>query len=145
MGTVLYQVTSESVDADHIRRRVDAWEERLQGLYTEIDDWFPDEWEERQGALVEMHEALMRKFGIGAKRIPTLELLNRAVDVVRVEPQTMWTIGANGQLVLRRDDHCYLIVDRTENFERPDWQSARADRRCDRETVTRDWLRRILQ
>ena len=29
MGTVLDEVTSDAVDAAHIRRRVDDWEERL--------------------------------------------------------------------------------------------------------------------
>ena len=145
MGTVLEDVTSETIDAEHIARRVDDWEERLNGLYAAIGDWLPDGWEARRGTPVVMHEALMRKFEIGAKRMPTLELLNRAGEVVRIEPQTLWIIGANGQVALRRDGHRHLIVDRAENFERPDWQAARAERRCDREAVTRDWLRRILQ
>ena len=69
MGTVLDDVTSETVDAAHIRRRVDDWEERLNGLYALIGDWLPDGWEARGGAPVVMHERLMRKFDVAAKRI----------------------------------------------------------------------------
>ena len=36
MSTVLDEVTSESIDAQHVRRRVDDWEERLNGLYSMI-------------------------------------------------------------------------------------------------------------
>ena len=79
MGTVLDDVTSETVDATHIRRRVDDWEERLNGLYTMIGGWLPEGWESRRGAAVVMHEPLMRKFGVAAKRMPTLELHDRAV------------------------------------------------------------------
>lgn len=145
MGTVLDDVTSETIDAAHIRRRVDDWEERLNGLYAVIGDWLPDGWEARQGAPVMMHEELMRKYGVAAKRIPTLELLGRAGGIVEFEPRGLWIIGGNGRVDLKRDGHRYLIVDMADNFEQPNWQVSHAERRCDRETVTREWLGHILQ
>ena len=145
MGTVLDDVTSETIDAAHIRRRVDDWEERLNGLYAVIGDWLPDGWEARQGAPVMMHEELMRKYGVAAKRIPTLELLGRAGGIVEVEPRGLWIIGGNGRADLKRDGHRYLIVDMADNFEQPNWQVSHAERQCDRETVTREWLGHILQ
>ncbi len=145
MSTVLDEVTSETINAAHVRRRVKDWEGRLNDLYAAIGDWLPDGWNTRQGAPVMMHEELMRKYGVAAKRIPTLELLGLSGEIVKVEPRALWIIGANGQVDLKRDGHRYLIVDMAENFERPDWQVAHAERRCDRETVTREWLRRVLQ
>lgn len=145
MSTVLDEVTSEGIDAAHIRRRVKDWEGRLNDLYAAFGDWLPDGWKARQGAPIMMHEELMRKYGVAAKRIPTLELLGRSGEIVKVEPRALWIIGANGRIDLRRDGHRYLIVDTAENFEQPDWQVAHAERRCDRETVTREWLRRILR
>ena len=59
MSTVLDEVTSEAIDATHIRRRVDDWEERLNGLYATIGDWLPDGWVARRGAPVLMHEKLI--------------------------------------------------------------------------------------
>ena len=50
-----------------------------------------------------------------------------------------------GRVDLKCDGGRYLIVDAAENFEEPDWQAARAERRCDRESVSREWLRRLLQ
>ena len=63
MSTVLDDVTSETVGAEHVRRRVDDWEERVTGLYAMIGGWLPDGWE----APVVMHEPLMSKFGVTAK------------------------------------------------------------------------------
>ena len=145
MNTVLDEVTSETIDAQHVRRRVDDWEERLNGLYARIGEWLPQGWEARRGAPVQMHEKLMRKFGVAVKRIPTLELHGQAGQVVKLEPHALWIIGNNGRVDLKRDGDRYHIVDIAENFEEPDWQAVRAERRCDREAVTREWLRRILQ
>lgn len=145
MNTVLDEVTSEAIDGKHVRRRVEDWEERLNGLYSMVGSWLPDGWEAREGAPVLMHEKLMRKFGIAAKRMPTLELRGRAGPVVKLEPHALWIIGNNGRVDVKSDGRRYLIVDVAENFGEPDWQVASVERRCDREAVTRDWLRRFLQ
>ena len=145
MGTVLEDVTSETIDAAHIRRRVGDWEERLNKLFTVIGEWLPEGWEARRGTPVVMHEELMRKFGVAAKQMPTLELRDRAGHVARLEPRGLWIIGSNGRVDLKHGGHRYLIVDTAESFAAPEWLAAPAERRCDREAVTRDWLRRILQ
>ena len=145
MGTVLEDVTSESIDATHIRRRVDDWEERLGGLFVAIGGWLPEGWEARAGAPVVMDEELMRKFGVEAKRMPTLELRDGAGHAARLVPRGLWIIGSNGRVDLKRDGRHFLIVDLAENFETPDWQAAPAERRCSREAVSEDWLRRILR
>ena len=145
MGTVLEDVTSETIDAAHIRRRVDDWEERLGGLFAAIGGWLPDGWETRQGAPVVMDEELMRKFGVAAKLMPTLELKDRAGHLARLVPRGLWIIGGNGRVDLKWDGRRYLIVDMAENFEAPDWQAAPAEQRCSREAVSEDWLRRVLR
>ena len=145
MQTVLDEVTSEDIDARHVRRRVEDWEERLNGLYAAIGEWLPDGWEARRGAPVLMHEPLMRKFGVAAKRMPTLELRDATGRVASLEPHALWIIGENGRVDLSRDGRYHYIIDTAENFARPNWEVSRAERRCDTEAVTRDWLRRILQ
>lgn len=144
MSTVLDEVTSETVDAVHIRRRVGDWEERLNGLYSMVCEWLPDGWEARQGTPVVMHEELMRRFGVAAKRLPTLELQDQAGHLARLEPHALWIIGENGRVDLKRDGPRYFLVDTAENFARPNWEAVRSKRRCEREAVTREWLRRIL-
>ena len=145
MNTVLDEVTSDAIDARHVARRVEDWEARLNGLYGMIGEWLPNGWEARRGTPVLMHEKMMREFGIAAKRMPTLELHGRTGKVVRLKPDALWIIGNNGRVDVERDGRPYLIVDAAENFEKPDWQAAPAGNWRDRETVTPDWLRRILQ
>ena len=145
MSTVLDDVTSETVDAEHVRRRVDDWEERVTGLYAIIGDWLPDGWEARRGAPVVMHEPLMSKFGVIAKRMPTLELRDRSGHVARFEPRALWIIGENGRVNLECDGRYHFIMDMAESFAPPNWEVSRAERRCDQEAVTREWLRRVLR
>ena len=87
----------------------------------------------------------MRKFGIAAKRMPTLELQDRAGHVARLVPRGLWIIGSNGRVDLKRDGRRYLIVDMAENFEAPDWQAALLPSNGARaRRSAKDWLRRVL-
>lgn len=144
MTTVLDEVTSEVIDATHIRQRVDDWEKRLNGLYTTIGEWLPEGWQARHGTPMLMHEKLMRKFGVAPKPMPTLELHDRTGQLVKLEPHALWIIGNNGRVDVKRDGRRLLIVDAADNFEEPDWQVARDEQRRHREAVTRDWLIRFL-
>ncbi len=145
LNTVFDEVTSEIVDAEHVRRRVDDWEERLNGLYAAIEDWLPDGWEARQGAPVLMHEKFMRKFGVPAGQLPTLELRGRVGQFARFEPRALWIIGDNGRVNLSLAKQYYYIIDMAENFGKPDWQVSRIERPREREPVTRAWLHRLLR
>lgn len=145
MSTVLDDVTSEQIDAHHIRRRVEDWDNRLHALYDMIGGWLPAGWTAREGAAVRMHEELMRKFRVDPKQVPTLELVNQTGEVAKFAPRALWIIGCNGRVDLKRDGHHYLIVDLAKSFERADWQAVRAIRRTEREPVTRDWLVGVLQ
>ena len=129
----------------HVARRVEDWEGRLDELYAMIGGWLPDGWEARRSVPMVMHETLMRKFGVAAKRMPTLELRSGTGDTARMEPRGLWIIGGNGRIDLKRNGRRYLIVDMAGSFEAPDWQVAPAERRCDREAVSEGWLRRILR
>ena len=144
MKTVLEEVTSDAIDAEHVKRRVEDWEARLNGLYSMIGGWLPDGWEARRGASVLMHEKMMQEFGAEATRLPTLELHGRSGQVVRLVPRALWIIGANGRLDLKGDSGRYIVIDTADNFEEPRWEVCPADRRSDREAVSHDWLRRIL-
>ncbi|MDE0004803.1 MAG: hypothetical protein OXQ29_19100, partial [Rhodospirillaceae bacterium] len=145
MKTVLEEVTSDAVDAEHVRRRVEDWEARLNGLYAKIGEWLPDGWEARRGAPVVMHAKMMERFGVEAKRLPTLELHSRSGQVVKLVPDALWIIGTNGRVDLKGDGGRYIMIDTADNFEEPRWEVSRSDRRSHREPVTREWLRPILQ
>ena len=145
MSTVLDDVTDEQIDAHHIRRRVEDWVDRLRTLYAMIGGWLPKGWTAREGAPVRMYEELMREFDVEPKQVPTFELVHQAGDVATLEPRALWVIGCNGRVDLKRNNSRFLIVDLADSFERADWQASRADRRGEREPVTRDWLVGVLQ
>ena len=144
MSTVLDDVTNEKIDAQHIRRRVADWDTRLQALYDMIGGWLPEGWTAHEGAPVRMHEELMRESGVDPKQVPTLELVSQTGEVAKLEPRALWVIGCNGRVDLKRDNHHYLIIDLAGNFEGARWQATRADRRGEREPVTRNWLVSVL-
>ena len=145
MSTVLDDVTNDHIDAHHIRRRVEDWDNRLHALYDTIGGWLPAGWTARAGATVRMHEEMMREFRVEPKQVPTLELVHQTGDVATLEPRALWIIGCNGRVDLKRNNRRFLIVDLADSFERADWQASRADRRGEREPVTRDWLVGVLQ
>ena len=145
MATVLDDVTDEVVDARHIRRRVDDWEERVRGLYHTIGKWLPDDWTSREGPSVRMHEEMMRRSDVAARQIPTLLLANGSGKSAVLEPRGLWIIGGNGRVDMKCDNHHYLIVDMAESFEEPDWRAASAEHRLERVSLTESWLRQTLR
>ncbi len=144
-GTVLEDITSETIDSYYIERRVEDWKKRVISLYQIISDWLPDGWQARAGSPVTMHEPLMQTHGVEAEQIPTLILSSQSGDRVKLEPEGLWIIPINGRIVVSNSDDMYFITDYADNFEQPDWQAARVKSRLDREKVSREWLNRILQ
>ena len=84
MSTVLDEVTSDTVDATHIRRRVDDWESRVKALFNEIVSWLPEGWEARPGMPVHMLEELMQKHGAEKRPVPTLVLRSQSGHCARL-------------------------------------------------------------
>lgn len=140
MGTVLDDVTDDSIDARHVLRRVDDWEARVRDLYATVREWLPEGWTARDGAPVRMHEELMREFSVPARSVPTLQLGNGAGRSAMLEPRGLWIIGTNGRVDLKCGGDHYLIVDVASNFEAPRWEAASVERRLDRAALTENWL-----
>ena len=69
----------------------------------------------------------MRKFGVAAKRLPTLELHDRAGHVARLEPDALWIIGENGRVDLKHDGRRHYIIDTAENLAWPSWEVSCAE------------------
>ena len=75
MATVLDDVTSETIDASDIQRRISNWEERLNELYKKINDWLPEDWQGPKGSPVNMHEKLMKNSALNRRRCQLLFFL----------------------------------------------------------------------
>lgn len=93
MSNVLDDVPDETIDAAHVRLRVEGREKRLNGLYDTISRWLPEGWTACQGTPVRMHEGLMRRFGIEARQLPTLQCVGQDGAVTTLSPHALWTSG----------------------------------------------------
>ena len=144
MSTVLDDVTSESIDADYVRRRIDDWNHRLNSLYGELSAALPEGWSTKR-ATVEMHEELMRKFNVPSVSIPSLSFVHVSGATASLTPRELWVIGANGRLDLTADGQRYIVVDLADSFTSPTWQVCPAQDRWNRQPFTPDWLRDILK
>lgn len=110
MGKVLEDVTSKTIDAEHIQCRVNDWKKRVNELFTLITDWRTDGWEVEQGLpVVVMHEELMRKYDVGATQMLPLELEDRVGHVAKIIPRRLWIIGTNSRIDLKGKRHYYLL------------------------------------
>ena len=145
MKTVLEEEISDDINADHIERRVKDWEERLSALFGTLIEWLPRGWEAQTGAPYLMNEVMMRKFGIPAKQLPTLELHHPSKPVIKLVPHALWIIGTNGRVDVRGFKPHYFIVDTAEIFCIPKWEASCLERRREREALSQDWIRRILE
>lgn len=139
------------IDADHVRRRVDDWERRLQDLYGAICGWLPEGWESRQGPPVSWQEPLMCDFGIARRQLPTLELFSQTDNVAWLWPDGLWVICVNGRLNLDYNGRSYRLYDDADNFAPPDWRVYEPLAKLteeewlrDHESLSRDWLWRVL-
>ncbi len=144
MTTVLDDVTSKSIDAPYVQRRVDDWIHRLSSLYGELSAALPEGWSS-EAATVTMHEELMRKFNVPSASVPALSLAHESGAIASLMPRGLWVIGANGRLDLTADGQRFLVLDLADAFACPIWQVCPAQDRWNREPFTPDWLRRILQ
>ena len=143
MTTVLDDVTSASIDAPYIQRRVDDWIDRVTSLYAELSATLPEGWSAKT-ATVNMHEELMRKFNVRAASVPSVALLHESSATATLVPRGLWVIGANGRLELTANGQRYFVLDVADSFTCPDWRVCPVQDRRNREPFTPDWLNRIL-
>ena len=144
MVTVLDEVTTMSIDAPYVQRRVDDWIRRLNSLYGELNASLPGGWS-TESATVTMHEIIMRKFNVPPATLPALLFAHETGATASLEPRELWVIGANGRLYLTAGGQRYIVHDTADSFAPPAWEVCPAHDRWNREPFTPDWLRRILR
>ena len=144
MTTVLTEITTQKLDRDHVARRVEDWVGRINGLYDQIEAWLPLGWTADRAGKTSMHEPLMEKFNIPPRELPVLRLSYLGKPSAHIEPEALWIVPINGQLDLYRGSEQYLITDRAENFEPPQWYIAPVSDRRDRRRLNRETLISVL-
>lgn len=131
-------------ETEYIEQRLQDWHDRLQRLFTEVEEWAPASWQILHGQVVQREEDLMRRYSIAPRELPTLTLLRNTHRVAFV-PSALWLVGADGRVNVTVDAKQHILVDRRiRPGEVSDWQIVLHDRRSQMVSFTRDVFLSIL-
>jgi len=129
-----------SVTKELVEARVEDWKSRLHDLFRLVRGWaLENGWEVDGSGTVEMHEELMRRFGIPATEQPTLRLDGNQRYVL-FKPKALWVVGANGRIDLYTTKGAFIIVDLAEPSANPKWTIFRATDKRDGDHFTPEML-----
>ena len=105
-----------------VERRVEDWLQRLERLYRGIAQWADERgWSVDRAQTVEIHEELMRRFAVPARRQPVLRIEDGHSGYALFKPKGLWVIGANGRVDLFTSRGVYILVDFADHFAEPNW------------------------
>lgn len=121
------------------------WERRIDDLYIQIEGWLPAGYAAQRHRTKLMHEEMMQKFGIAARRLPILNITRGSVPVATIEPRGLWIIGANGKLDMIVGQKQYIIVDTAENLASPSWIFTPFSNRRERQPLTQQTFCSLVQ
>jgi hypothetical protein len=119
---------TDEVSPEHVARRVQDWRERIANLHATLRRWLPRGWTaESTPAPSAMNEALMREHGVAPVRLDWLKIHGPDGQYWVLIPRALWTVGANGGLVLQTEKRAYLVLDQAPAFTSPEWVIAEND------------------
>ena len=144
MSNALQDITTEQLSPDYVNKRIDDWIARVDALYRMIEHWLPEGWTARRIETVFMDEELMRKAGVGPRKLPVLSLSSPKEAVARIEPQGLWIIGANGRVDLRGRKGTFIILDSADTFAKPEWRIAPISNRTRIKALDEESFRKAL-
>jgi hypothetical protein len=118
------------LDTEHVKEkykryenRVKDWKERISNLYSTIQNWLRDypEFNLAIGQPMQMYEELMETYGIPPEQIDTAHLYRNNRLILSFKPKGLWIIGANGRLDILSPKGSFILVDKAEQFNPPQW------------------------
>lgn len=130
-----------NVSRQDVELRVIEWEERLNKLYSDIQQWLPDEFGytiDTSGQVL-MNEELMKKYGFEPINLPTLRILHDEEPILIFEPRGLWVIGASGRVDVFGKDDTWILVDVSDRFSKgTQWKVTEASNRRSLVDFTKD-------
>ncbi len=120
---VLEELTEfeDQIDRAHIERRIDDWLQRIDSLYSDVRSWLPPDWSARSGGHVILRDELMERFDVPEHALPVLCLDHDGHVKGRLEPRGLWIVGANGRIDLFLPPQHFILIDKADNFQTPQW------------------------
>jgi hypothetical protein len=131
MHDVVEELSGESgeLSKERVERRVADWKQRISSLYRDLEEWLPEGFSAESDDSVGMNEELMKKYAVESTKLPILKIYRGESSIASLTPRGLWIIGANGRLDLFIQSNQWIVVDKAEIFESPDWQIAPANER----------------
>ncbi len=114
----------EYMDTNYIARRVDNWENRINELIGNITNWVQEDsnLSVKPSRKIKMYEKMMEGFGVSPREINSIDVIRNNKVIMALKPFGLWTLGANGRVDLLTAKRNYILVDKAERFETPQWQ-----------------------
>ncbi|MEX0812939.1 MAG: hypothetical protein WD048_12040 [Chitinophagales bacterium] len=111
------------VNKAHVQRRVRDWKRRVSKLYKDIQNWLTDkpEYTLVTGQPMRMFEEPMEQFVVQPQNIDTADLFKDKQLLLTFKPKGLWVIGANGRIDIISRKGNYILIDYSEQFEKPKW------------------------
>lgn len=143
---VLEELTEfeDQIDRAQIERRIDDWGRRIENLSSDVRSWLPSGWTAVSGNQVTHRDDLKDRFDVPGRLVPVLCLEYRGAAKGRLEPRGLWIVGANGRVDLILPPRHFILIDRAENFEAPQWTITPLRDRFSESPFTIDRLRASL-
>lgn len=147
MSDVLEELAEEAegkIDRHHVERRVIDWQRRVLAIYNRITGWLPSDFTTSRNRLLPRREEMMVRYGVPELELPVLEMNKPDGWFGKLVPRGLWIIGANSRLDLFVPEGHFLIIDRADNFEPPQWMIApSAERRSEQELTRTRFLQAL--
>jgi hypothetical protein len=109
-------------DKKHILKRIKDWRDRIENLYSGIKQWLPAHYEIRDGTPTSMYEELMQVFSIASVQLDTIDIFEGNNFIMSFKPKGLWIIGANGRVEIISKTGNFILVDKSDQFDIPQWQ-----------------------
>ena len=113
------------INKQYIENRVHDWVNRLNSLYTFIENSLSNNKHIafKRNRLMIMNEEMMHKYDVRPEKISLLDIYKDNKIVATLKPIGLWVIGANGRVDILTDSGAYIVVDIARNDqEEPYWQ-----------------------
>lgn len=137
----------EEIDKPYIERRVAEWANRIDALYSIVQDALSGmrEISTSMSRSISMNEELMQKYSVPGRELPILDIKKNGQIIATLKPIGLWVIGANGRVDLLSEKGSYILVDHAEHGTTPDWKVFTPSNRTKSESFDANFIRRAVK
>ncbi len=135
------------IDREHILWRVSDWKNRLNRLFSNIENWTKDfaTIKIQKSDIPQAREELMYKFGIDPDTVPAMAIFLGKIRASFV-PMGIWVIGSNGRVNITTNKNQYILLDLGGDNDNPSqWVIVNPSKRKERISFDRNTLSKIIR